>query len=346
MPKGGRPRQLCSRTVLLGVMLALDSGRPAHLEAAHRALSWLSVPDQLALQVIGGGRRHVATYRQFEDTFSVMCRLIDPSPVPSFQGVAEPARRAHLRSWRAGVDEKAASERLHRLVDALLEASVPEAYKRASSSLAVDWTDHETWAGHGQERTPSRRTTPMRHGDMPSATRLGQKTACSSATTPRWRRWSPTRAVTCPRARPPNRLAAPRLDPSAVMAEPCPHGRSDRAGDVFADCGYSIVSRELGAALRRAGASLVMDLHPNDRGIRGTFEGAISANGQLYCPKTPCLLPASGRFAGVRERGDGRLRPTLCRARPDTGSPRSTAPDGDGYQRVCCPAVAASSDVR
>ena len=93
MPKGGRPRQLCSRTVLLGVMLALDSGRPAHLEAAHRALSWLSVPDQLALQVIGGGRRHVATYRQFEDTFSVMCRLIDPSPVPSFQGVAEPARR-------------------------------------------------------------------------------------------------------------------------------------------------------------------------------------------------------------------------------------------------------------
>ena len=34
LPSGGRPRQLGAKTVLLGVMLALDSGRPAHVLAA------------------------------------------------------------------------------------------------------------------------------------------------------------------------------------------------------------------------------------------------------------------------------------------------------------------------
>ena len=32
------------------------------------------------------------------------------------------------------------------MADALVEASVPDAYKSASRSLAVDWTDHETWS--------------------------------------------------------------------------------------------------------------------------------------------------------------------------------------------------------
>ena len=33
-----------------------------------------------------------------------------------------------------------------------------------------------------------------------------------------------------------------------------------------------------------------MDLHPNDRGIKGTFQGAVIANGNLYCPCTPKAL--------------------------------------------------------
>src|SRR5690242_2096594 len=35
---------------------------------------------------------------------------------------------------------------------------------------------------------------------------------------------------------------------------------------------------------------LVQDLHPLDRGPRGTHHGAVIANGNLYCPATPRTL--------------------------------------------------------
>ena len=148
MPRGGRPRQLGARTVLLGVLLALDAGRPAHLEAAWRALCSLEVADQLSLGFAQSkdGECRSASYRQLSDTFSVLCRGIDPTPVPSFRGVPDHERALHLAAARSGVDAEANAARLDAVTDALVEASVPTAYKGASSSLAVDWTDHETWS--------------------------------------------------------------------------------------------------------------------------------------------------------------------------------------------------------
>jgi hypothetical protein len=39
----------------------------------------------------------------------------------------------------------------------------------------------------------------------------------------------------------------------------------------------------------------VQDLHPHDRGPKGTHHGAIIANGNLYCPATPRTLTGLGR---------------------------------------------------
>ena len=67
-------------------------------------------------------------------------------------------------------------------------------------------------------------------------------------------------------------------------------------GDILDDSGYA--HRDAGAwaiPLRLAGAQLVQDLHPSDRGPKGTHHGAIIANGDLYCPATPRLLPNSAR---------------------------------------------------
>lgn len=62
-------------------------------------------------------------------------------------------------------------------------------------------------------------------------------------------------------------------------------------GDVLADSGYSHrVPATWASPLRQAGAQLVLDLHPSDRGPRGTHDGAIIANGCLYCPCTPPAL--------------------------------------------------------
>ena len=69
-------------------------------------------------------------------------------------------------------------------------------------------------------------------------------------------------------------------------------------GDVLAGSGYSHrIPQHWAAPLRRAGAALVQDLHPHDRGPKGTHQGAIIANGSLYCPTVPRTLLELGPLA-------------------------------------------------
>lgn len=346
MATGGRPRQLSSRTVLFAVMVALDSGRPAHLEAAHRALSSLCFSDQLALNfaVVADGECHVATYRQLEDTFSVMCGSVDPSPVPSFKGVAEHERAAHLASARAGIDTASRSAMLRRVADCLVEASVPEQHTSASSSLAVDWTDHETWS------RPRAKDDPQPANDPDASWGHAKRNAPGAKDCLFYGYYAQVSTMVADEGAPPvpelvRRIAveAPRIDPAAVMAATLVHMHSDgiELGDVLSDCGYSNRDPTTWARpLRAVGASLVMDLHPNDRGQKGTFEGAICANGQLYCPKTPAALLAIGPLRRGASNDEMAAHDANCEELARYRLSPVTAPDADGYQRVACPAAA------
>jgi hypothetical protein len=327
-------------------MLALDAGRPAQLEAAWRALASLEVPEQLSVGFAASkdGEYRPASYRQVADTFSVICRTIDPSPVPSFRSVPDDERALHLAAARSGVDAEAKGARLDAVSDALLEASVPAAYKSASSSLAVDWTDHETWSrarpvedpepandpdaswGHAKRNAPGAKDCLFFGYYAQVATMVGDE---GGAAVPEL-----VRRIA---------LHAPRLDPAGVMAQTLLrlHESGVTPGDVLADCGYSNRQPETFAApLRRAGAALVMDLHPGDRGRRGTFEGAVAANGSLFCPATPeALLDlgplARGATPAQSAAHDARFA-ELIRYKFSALS----AADDDGYQRVVCPAAA------
>jgi len=347
MATGGRPRQLSSRTLLLGIMIALHSGRPAHLEAAQRALSSLSLDDQLALNfaVVTDGDCHVATYRQYEDTFSVMCRAIDPSPVPSFKGVPEDERAAHLASARAGIDIASRSALLRRVADCLVEASVPEIYKSASSSLAVDWTDHETWS------RPRAKDDPQPSNDPDASWGHAKRNAPGAKDCLFYGYYAQVATMVADEGAPPvpelvrrTAFEAPRIDPAAVMADTLVRMCDDDdigLGDVLNDCGYSNREpRTWARPLRDAGASLVMDLHPNDRGQKGTFEGAICANGQLYCPKTPAALLALGPLRRGASKDEITAHDATCEELARYRLSPVTAPDADGYQRVACPAAA------
>jgi len=111
-------------------------------------------------------------------------------------------------------------------------------------------------------------------------------------------------------------------------------------GDVLADSGYA--HRDAGAwalPLRAAGAQLVQDLHPHDRGPKGTHDGAIIANGNLYCPTTPRSLLELGPLArdATREQAAAHDARTAELARYKLG--RITRDDQDGYHRVACPAA-------
>src|SRR5690242_18370047 len=120
LPTGVRQRQLTVRTLLAGMCLAAADHRPAHLTRVRQALISLPGDDQRRLGVIADWKHgpHRLTYRQTEYTF----RLVARAP-----GKDEPDGQP--------------SQALQAVCDDLLEASVPEEFKDASTSLAVDWTD-------------------------------------------------------------------------------------------------------------------------------------------------------------------------------------------------------------
>ena len=125
LPIGVRARQLLVRTLLLGMLLVLADHRPAHLSRVHRALISLPEDEQVRLAVIAGWKHgpHQLTYRQTERTFGLVADALagdEPDGLPS--------------------------GRLQRICDDLLEASVPEEFTDGSTSLAVDWTDLESFS--------------------------------------------------------------------------------------------------------------------------------------------------------------------------------------------------------
>ena len=122
---GVRPRQLSVRTLFLGLLLAAADDRAAHLSRAHGALVALGRSDRLRLGVVvdWGGTEHTLTYRQVEYTFSLVVRALQKEQ-----------------------PDGAPSEKLRSVLDALVEASVPEEVAAMSTSLAVDWSDQETFA--------------------------------------------------------------------------------------------------------------------------------------------------------------------------------------------------------
>jgi hypothetical protein len=133
LPIGVRARQLKVRTLLAGMCLAQAGHRPAHLTRVHQALISLPGDDLWRLGVLADWEHgpHLLTYRQTEYTFSLVADALgedEPDGLPS--------------AALAGI------------CDGLLEASVPEEFKDASTSLAVDWTDLESFS-----RPPPRGTS-------------------------------------------------------------------------------------------------------------------------------------------------------------------------------------------
>src|SRR5207244_6495026 len=84
---------------------------------------------------------------------------------------------------------------------------------------------------------------------------------------------------------------------------------------------------------------LGQDQHPHDRGPKGTHDGAIIANGNLYCPATPRTLLEPGPLprGTTPEQAAAHDARTAELARYKLG--RITRDDEDGCHRVACPAV-------
>jgi hypothetical protein len=111
-------------------------------------------------------------------------------------------------------------------------------------------------------------------------------------------------------------------------------------GDVLADSGYAHrIAAHWALPLRALGAAIVVDLHPHDRGPHGTHNGAIAANGNLYCPATPPALLNIGPLprGATAEETAAHDKTTAEAARYKLAA--ITNLDIDGYHRVTCPAL-------
>ena len=321
LPVGVRRRQLSVRTLLAGMCVALADHRPAHLTRVHQALTSLPENEQRRPGVLADWKYgpHLLTYRQAEYTFGLVADALgkdEPDGLPSaaLQGIC----------------------------DDLPEASVPQEFKDASRSLAVDWTDLESFsrppphgtsdcadpeASWGHRKNNLLRSQDdlfygyylsagimMREENRPAVPELARRATLSSC------RHDPVRAF------------APVL--TAMPAHGIP------LGDILDDSGYAHRDADAWALpLRIAGAALVQDLHPHDRGPKGTHQGAIISNGNLYCPCTPRPLLELGPLArtATKEQATDHDRQTAGLARYKLG--RLTADDADGYHRVQCPAA-------
>jgi hypothetical protein len=317
LPIGVRHRQLRVRTLILGMLLALTSRRPAFLTEAHAALIALPETEQARLGVTEEWKHgpHQLTYRQAEYTFGLVVKALakdQPGGAPSGQ--------------------------LASVCDDLLEASIPAQHKDASTALAVDWTDVETFARpprHGSTQCADPEAAwghrnsnlPGPRGEMFFGYYLSAATMANEENGPAVPELARRMTVCSCHLDPPRALVVVLLQMAA-------------AGIALGDSGYA--HRDAAAwaiPLRKAGAQLVQDLHPHDRGPQGTHHGAIIANGNLYCPATPAPLLQLGPLppgtppeqVTAHDQQAGEL------ARHKLG--RITADDADGYHRVMCPAV-------
>ena len=312
LPTGVRPRQLSVRTLLAGMCLAQADHRPAHLTRVHHALISLPEDDQARPGVLADWKTgpHRLTCQQAEYTFSLVADVLgkdEPDGLPSGP--------------------------LQSICDDLLESSVPGEFKNASTSLAVDWTDLESFS----------RPPPARGGDCadPEASWGHRKNNLLRSQDELFYGYYLPAGIMMPGE---NSPAVPEFARRATLSS-CRHdpvrafvpvltampAAGIPLGDLLADSGYAHRDADAWALpLRAAGARLVQDLHPHDRGPKGTHDGAIIANGNLYCPVTPRSLPGLGPLArdatkeqaGAHDRKTAELAP--WRTASSAASPATT----------------------
>jgi len=309
LPAGVRARQLPVRTLLLGMMLALADGRPAHLTRVRQALVSLPEGEQRRLGVLADwkGGPHLLTYRQAEYTFALAARALgkgqpDGLPPPELQ----------------------------RACDGLLEASIPAEFKDAGTSLAVDWTSLESFS-----RPPPHGTTDCAD---PEASWGHRRNNLLHEQDELFYGYYLSDAITVPDEHgPPVPELARRMTLSSCRHDPVPAFTpvltampedGIALGDILADSGYSHrVPQHWASPLRRAGAALIQDLHPSDRGPKGTHAGAVIANGSLYCPLTPRPLLELGplaRTATLQQAADHDAKAAETPATSSAASPPTT----------------------
>lgn len=327
LPTGVRPRQLKVRTMLVGMVLTMLNGRGALLKNIHRTLLGLPETDRHRLGVITQWPEgpHALSYRQLEYTWQRVVRALS---------------KEH--------PDGAPSEQLSHVLDQLLQASAQVLSEPASTSYAVDWTDLEAWARPPRKPATGNDTEPAASTDTEAA--FGHRNTNHPAKNEIFYGYYLQTVTTVndehgaevPELARRMQLASCAHDPPALLTPVIQRMSTSgvKIGDLLADSGYSHrVAETWALPLRALGISLIMDLHPHDRGPKGTHMGAVCSNGNLYCPATPTsLLTLSPLHPGATSEQTLTHDQQCSELAAYKLTPVSRY-DTDGYRRVACPAT-------
>lgn len=319
LPTGVRRRQLSVRTLLVGILLVAAAHRPMFVLNIYRALISLPEADKLRLGIIAHWKpgEHLLTYRQTERTLKLI-------------------RKALAKNAPDGQP----FEPLQQVIDALLEASVKICGQPATSSYALDWTDLESWG-----RPP--------HGEQPSVdpdAAWGHRNTNHPARSETFFGYYLQALTTVKDERGPEvpelvrriHIAGCQHDPPQQIVPVIERVHQDGIPieDLLMDSGYSYRTPEHWALpIRRLHVKLIMDLHTNDRGPKGTHHGAIITNGRLYCPATPTKLLELAPLPPGADTEQTAAHDQQCRELARHKLSPHSAPDPDGYHRASCPAT-------
>lgn len=337
-------RQLSIRTLLLGILVTAMEERPLMLSWVWTTLCELDEQDQRRLGVIGttvhGQQDHLLTYRQVEDTYRVMMLALDYRPVPVFRkGIKGAARHQAFLAHQPSPDEAAKRRsNLEWVCDALLEATLPRRLRRHRAH-ALDWTDVHTRAADiakAQYSTdPSAGWRRKKKKDSPTRPHMFfgyHEQALTIAPTPDATEQFPElvrRIELCPANE------EPEQNSIAFLKRARGHGVPP--GTLLADSAYS---NKRGWTVDAWSLQFepVVDLHPQDYALRGTYEGAKIAGDGFFCPAAQEVVlrikpPAWPRDSDDLEAWDDKAaKRDAYRFRP-----HGRRAD-DGCQRYSCPA--------
>ena len=208
---------------------------------------------------------------------------MEERPAPAHLPANRADLRPHRRHPRQDEPDGLPSGDLAGICDDLLEASIPEEFKNASASLAVDWTDMESFS-----RPPPAKGGPCAD---PEASWGHRKNNLLRSEDELFFGYYLSAAIMMPDENGPAvpelarriTLSSCRHDPVRALAPVLTAMPEDGIGlgDLLADSGYAHRDPSAWAIpLRAAGAQLVQDLHPHDRG------------------QCRCLSAANYRFVG------------------------------------------------
>jgi hypothetical protein len=372
LPIGVRPRQLSVRTLLIGILLALRDERPAHLVRVHQALVCLPVADRQRLSVTCQWKSgpHLLTYRQTERTFGLIVKaltkqtpdgqpsqtlseIIDWLLEASVQVLGCPLSSALALDW-TGYESFARPPRKRRAQPAQKTGGGQEPATGAPQQSAS--TDRQN-AGPENEQAQRQAEDAENERGQDEAARCADPEAAwghrnvnhpgkselffgyylQAATIVKEEKGPElpelVRRIT---------LASCAHDPPAQIVPVIQRIAKDgiHLGDLLADSGYSYrESESFATPMHATGAKLIVELHPNDRGMKGTHHGAIACNGALYCPATPTTLLELSPLAPAADEQQTHEHDKRCQELSRYKLPAITAADSDGYHRVACPAA-------